>query len=88
MTCNQKERSSSKHESGALSSEANVPARLSGALSVLSHRNNRKILFQLVRQDDPIPVDTLTARVATDSPSRVTDDTVNAAEYKKRHFRL
>jgi len=83
MTCNQEVRSSGEHESGEPSPGANVPAGLSGVLSVLSHRNNRRIFFQLLKQDEPISVDALTAWVASDGSSLATAGTVRAEERNK-----
>ena len=78
MVCNQEERSTGEHESGELSPYMDVPAGLSGVLNVLSHRNNRRILFQLLKQDKPISVDALTARVASDRSPLATAGTVRA----------
>ena len=87
MVCNQEEHSTGEHESGGLSPHTDVPAGLSGVLSVLSHRNNRRILFQLLKQDEPISVDVLTTRAASDRSPLATAGTVRAEGRNKEGSR-
>ena len=87
MICNQEERRSGEHESEGLFFGANVPAGVAGVLSVLSHWNNRRIFFQFLKQDEPISVDVLTARVASDSSLLATASTVRPEERNKETSR-
>lgn len=88
MTCNQDMHSSSEHELGVLSPDANGPAGLSGLLSVLNHPNNRRIVFRLLKQDKPMLIDALTARAVSDTPSLATDETARVGERNEEGSKL
>ena len=80
MTCNREGGRFGEHEARGRSPAANEPVRLSEALSVLSHRNNRRILLRLLQQDEPISVEALTAHVAAESTSLPTEVTVRTEQ--------
>lgn len=76
MASNWEDGNASRHEQGDTTPDATELAGLSETFSILSHRQNRRILFHLLQRDEPISVDALTAQVASDSTSLATDGTV------------
>jgi len=78
MAWNREEDGSEEREPRNLSHGTNETGTLSEAFSVLSHRNNRRILVHLLQHGEPISVDALATHVTLESTPPAADGTERA----------